>query len=519
MTDPEPDTVRGVTADTNRETGVIKVANVERIRWAHSRDGMSIRAVARAFRVSRKTVRRALADPGPWEYHRSQAAPAPVMDPVATVVERWLLDDQSAPRKQRHTARRIWQRLQAEYAFQGGESTVRQWVQRNRLTSTGGVTLPLAHDLGAEAQIDFGEAVVMIAGVETKVYLFCARLAYSTRDVVFAYAKQDRAAWLDGHVRAFAAWGGVPATCWYDNPSQLGRLRDKVFIPCQEFVALQSTYGFRAHHCNPAQGHEKGLVEGLVGYFRRTYLVPLPDVSDWAELNRFLQARTIEEERLRRRGHSTTVGERFALEQPLLGPLPPTPFLACTRHRVRVTQQQLVTFAGRQYSVPLRWVGQWLTLRAFAWEIQVWSSTSCVARHERAFGPGDPVTDFWHYLPVLQRKPGAFDQAIPVRQANFPTEVQALLEALETKHGDDRRRAHREFLSACSLAAGVEPVRWFAACATAVIRGEVSAAGVKTALLGGAAPMTTVLIPAPLATVTVAAGDPQQYSLLLAETA
>jgi len=125
---------------------MIKVANVERIRWAHSRDGMSIRAVARAFRVSRKTVRRALADPGPWEYHRSQAAPAPVMDPVATVVERWLLDDQSAPRKQRHTARRIWQRLQAEYAFQGGESTVRQWVQRNRLTSTGGVTLPLAHD-------------------------------------------------------------------------------------------------------------------------------------------------------------------------------------------------------------------------------------------------------------------------------------------------------------------------------------------------------------------------------------
>ena len=280
-------------------------------------------------------------------------------------------------------------------------------------------------------------------------------------------------------------------------------------------IDLSACLEFLVSAVNPAQGHEKGLVEGLVGYFRRTYLVPLPDVSDLAELNRFLQARTSEEERLRRRGHSTTVGERLALEQPLLGPLPPTPFLACTRHRVRVTQQQLVTFAGRQYSVPLRWVGQWLTLRAFAWEIQVWSSTSCVARHQRAFGPGDPVTDFWHYLPVLQRKPGAFDQAIPVRQASFPTEVQALLEALETKHGDDRRRAHREFLSACSLAVDVEPVRWFAACATALVRGEASAAGVRAALRGGAAPATEVLIPAPLSAVTVPAGDPQQYSLLL----
>jgi hypothetical protein len=111
LTDPKPDTVRGAEADTYRETCMIKAANVERIRWAHFRDGPSIEAVARASRVSRKTVRRALADPGPWEYQRSQAAAPPVMDPVAAVVERWLLDDESAPRKQRHSARRIWQRL------------------------------------------------------------------------------------------------------------------------------------------------------------------------------------------------------------------------------------------------------------------------------------------------------------------------------------------------------------------------------------------------------------------------
>jgi hypothetical protein len=378
------------------------------------------------------------------------------------------------------------------------------------------VTLPLAHDLGAEAQFDFGEAIVNVGGVDTRVYLCCARLAYSTRDFVVAYRQQDRAAWLDGHVRAFQAWGGVPASCWYDNPSQLGRLRHGEFVPCQEFVALRSAYGFRAHHCNPAQGHEKGLVEGLVGYFRRTYLVPVPAVADLAELNAILEARCLAEERRQRRGHGETVGERFAMERPLLGALPASPFLACTRHRVRVSSQQLETLGPRRYSVPQRWVGQWLTLRAFAEEVQVWSATGRVARHRRAFGPGEPVTDFWHYLPGLTRKPGAFDQAIPVRQAHFPEEVRAVLEGLEARHGADRRKAHREFLTVCGMAAGVEPVRWVAACATAVARGEVSAAGVEAALKGTSRRVTSVRIPEVLAAVEVPAGNPEQYSQLLA---
>lgn len=494
-----------------------KVADIERIRWAHFRDGLSIRQVARVFHVSRNTVRRALADSGPWEYRRRKEALAPVMDPVAGVVERWLTEDRSAPRKQRHTARRIYERLRDEYDFQGGESTVRRWVRTHQRTDIRGVTLPLAHDMGAEAQLDFGEAIVNIAGVDTKAYLFCARLAYSTRDFVRAYAQQDRAAWLDAHVGAFRAWGGVPGSCWYDNPSQLGRLQQGKFVPCQEFAGLQSAYGFRAHHCNPAQGHEKGLVEGLVGYFRRTYLVPVPKVADWEELNQILEERCLAEEGRRRRGHATTVGERFAAEQPLLGPLPPSPFLACTRHRVRVSQQQLVTIGQRAYSVPLRWVGQWLTMRAFAEKIEVWSTTSCVARHQRAFGPGEPVTDFWHYLPVLTRKPGAFAQAIPVRQAVFPEEVRALLTALEAKHSEDLRRAHREFLAVCSLAGNVEPVRWIAACATAMVRGEVSAAGVRAALNGESRKVGEVRIPEVLAAVAVPAGNPQQYSQLLTE--
>lgn len=494
-----------------------KVAEIERIRWAHFREGVAIRELSRIFHKSRKTIRRALADPGPWTYREAGPRRKPVMDGVAPVILRWLDEDRERPRKQRHTAKRIWERLRDEHGFSGGESTVRQWVRENGRPSLSAVTLPLAHDPGAEAQVDFGEAQARIGGVMQTIQLFCARLSHSTRDVVVAYAQQDRAAWLDGHVTTFSVWQGAPATIWYDNATQLGRRVDGRFQPCDEFVALQSAYRFRAHHCTPGQGHEKGLVENLVGYMRRAYLVPLPDVGSLEELNTVLEIRTANEERRRRRGHDRTVGERFLAERPLLAPLPERPFLPCTRHPVRATLQSLVTFRQRRYSVPVEYVGRRLWVRAYADRVEVWTATRCVARHVRVDGVGDPVCDFWHYLPVLRRKPGAFTNAFPVRQARFPEEVGAVLRALETRHADNRRRAHREFLSVCALAVDVEPVRWQAACAAALARGEVSAAGVRAALHGEpSAPTTTgVRLPDRLAAVEVAAGDVAQYSRLL----
>ena len=495
-----------------------KVEDIERIRWAHFREGVSVRELARRLRKSRNTIRRALRDAGPWEYRVRRPRPRPVMDPLVPVVERWLEEDRARPRKQRHTARRIYQRLREEHGFSGGESTVRQWVREQRQTSLGRVTLPLAHDPGAEAQMDFGEAEVEIAGQLGKVQLFCARLAHSTRDVVVAYRQQDRAAWLDGHVVAFSTWGGAPGSCWYDNPSQLGRLVQGRFDPCQEFRALQSAYRFRAHHCTPGQGHEKGLVEGLVGYCRRTYLAPVPKVASLEELNTQLAGKTAGEEWRRRQGQTETVGERFLAERPLLAPLPEHPFLPCTRHPVKVTLQQLVRFRQRRYSVPVEHVGRRLTLRAYHDHVEVWTKTRCVARHRRQDGPGEPICDLMHFLPVLQRRPGAFPNAVPVRQAHFSPEVQALLRELEERHGGDLPRAHREFLAICALAGEVEPARWEAACATALARGVISLAGVRAALQGHPAPAGAeerVTLPPALVDVVVAAGDPAQYDRLL----
>jgi len=284
---------------------MIKVAEIERIRWRHFREGVSVRALAREFQRSRRTIRRALADPGPWEYRRQRRRACPVLDPVAGVIEGWLEQDQGAPRKQRYTAHRIYERLVAEYGFEGGESSVRRWVREHRPKPRGTLTLPLAHDPGVDAQFDFGEAQVRLAGSLAPVQLFCARLAHSTRDVLWAYRRQSRAAWLDGHVHAFASWGGVPERGWYDNPSQLGRLRQGTFVACEEFLALQSAYGFRAHHCTPGAGWEKGLVEGLVGYMRRNYLTPVPEFADLVELNRWLGQRTAGEEARRRQGQTS----------------------------------------------------------------------------------------------------------------------------------------------------------------------------------------------------------------------
>ena len=493
-----------------------KVAEIERIRWAHFREGVAIRELARTFHKSRKTIRRALADPGPWRYREQSPRRRPVMDAVAPIILRWLEEDQTRPRKQRHTAHRIFERLRDEHGFTGAEPTVRGWVREHGRPRLSAVTIPLAHDPGAEAQIDFGEAQARIAGVVQTVHVFCARLSHSTRDVVVAYTRQDRAAWLDGHVNTFTTWGGAPATIWYDNPSQLGRLVNGQFMPCEEFMAVQSAFRFRAHHCTPGQGHEKGLAENLVGYMRRAYLVPLPDVASVDELNTILALRTAAEERRRRCGQEQTVGERFRAERPLLAPLPAQPFLPCTRHPVKATLQALVTFRQRRYSVPVEHAGRRLWLRAYAEHIEVWTATRRIARHNRVDGVGEPICDFWHYLPVLRRKPGAFNNAIAVRQARFAEEVGAMLLALEQRHGDDRRRAHREFLAVCALAVDVEPVRWQAACATALARGEISAAGVRAALLGDGADRATPLqLPHQLAAVAVPAGNIGQYSRLL----
>ncbi len=520
MTLQPSSTVPVIEAAAVLEERLIKMVDIERIRYAHFREGSSIRELARAFHHSRTTIRRALDDPGPWTYRRTRRRPAPVMDAVAPIVMAWLEADEAVHHKQRHTARRIWQRLVAEHGFTGGEPTVRAWVRAHRRASLRGVTIPLAHDPAAEAQVDFGEARVRIRGVETIVALFCARLAHSTRDVVVAYPAENRAAWFDGHVRAFETWGGAPAEVWYDNPSGLGSFRRGTFHPAPEFLALQSAYRFRAHHCTPGEGHEKGLVEGLVGYARRTYSCRSPRSIRSTSSMRVWPAR-------RRRKNAAV--ERARPTRSANGSLPSVHCWPRSRSdrscRAPVIRSgcrprpssPLMAAATRSRSVmPGPSCGCGRTPR----RSRSGPATTIVARHPRAIAKGTLTTDFWHYLPALVRKPGAFANAIPVRQAAFPAEAAAILDALEAAHPEDRRPAHRAFLAICALGADVEPVRWRAACATALARGDVTAAGVRAALDGTLATIgPPIPLPPALAGVAVPAGDVDQYSRLLGSRA
>lgn len=322
---------------------MLTVDQREQIRRAYFIEGKSIRQIAREGRHDRKTVRKALRDAGPPRYSLRRSRPRPVLGLFLAVVDRWLEEDQQRPPKQRHTARRIYERLVAEFDFQGGESTVRQYVREKRPRLE--VMIPLEHD-PSEAQVDWGEAHVYLDGRPIKVQLFCFRLCYSQWPFAMAFLGQSQEAFFAGHVGAFEELGGVPRRITYDNLT-LAVKRVLTGSSREEqlgFVAFRSHYLFEANFCRPREAHEKGLVENLVGYVRRNYLVPLPRVASLEELNALLRERCRAGLHRRLREQGRTVAEAWEEERSHLLPLPPRPWPCCVTRPARATLSCLVSF-------------------------------------------------------------------------------------------------------------------------------------------------------------------------------
>jgi transposase len=394
----------------------------EQIRRSHERDGLSVREIARHFHVHWRDMRQALASAVPPE-RKVAERPATALDRWKPTIDGWLEADRTAPRNQRHTARRVWQRLFEEHGAADGESTVRRYVaeaRRRMDVPLVEVMVPQHHPLGEEAEVDFGTASVYVAGVLVDVSMFIMRLSASGRGYPRAYLNEAQEVFLDGHVHAFEHFGGGPRRIRYDNlKAAVERvLKGRDRIESDRFNALRSRYGFDSFFCQPGikGSHEKGGVKGELGRSRRRHLVPVPRVNSMAELNELLAAGAARDDERFIARRRITVAEHFALEADTLGPLPAEPFDIGVVAGHRVDRKSRVSVRGCHYSVPACHVGKRLDVRLRVETIEILDGAVVVARHARG-RKGHEVLALDHYLEVLAIKTGAFPGATALARA------------------------------------------------------------------------------------------------------
>ena len=401
------------------------VERYARVRRACMVEGMSVREASRVFGLHRDMVRKMLAYSAPPGYRRQDPPRRPKLEPFTGVIDAILEADRQVPRKQRHTAKRIFERLRDEHGFTGQYTIVKDYVSeglRPRAAATdAGDVRPLVPCTGSHApghaQCDFGAAVAVIAGVERKVHYFVLDLPHSDGCLVKAYPAETTEAFLDGHVSAFAFLGGAPQSILYDNTRLavariLGNGRRQ---RTRSFTELQSHYLFEDRFGRPGKGNDQGKVEGMVGYVRRNFLVPVPSFQSFDALNAHLEERCLRRLDARLRGHDETIGQRMERDLEALLPLPATAYDACDKQASRVSSLSLVRYRTNDYSVPVSVGHREVLVRGYVAEVVIICGAEVIARHPRSYEKDDFVYDPIHYLPLLEQKTAALDQARPCR--------------------------------------------------------------------------------------------------------
>jgi transposase len=437
---------------------MIQVEEKETIRRLYFIKRHSQRQIARERHHSRKTVKKAIMDAGVPQYHLTRAKPCPVMGPYREIIESWLKEDRSRPRKQRHTAHRIYERLVNEYSFAGAERTVREYVSKLKFDLED-MAIPLEFDPGSDAQCDWGEALVYMDDELTTVQVFCMKLCYSGKPFVMAFPTQRQEVFFEGHRQAFEWYERVPPRISYDNLTTAVRkvLQGHDRKEQEAFIAFRSHYLFESHFASAGRPREQGRVESLVGYVRRNYFVPIPRVKSYEELNQLLLEWLLADEERKAPGGKMTVKEAFEREKDLLLPLPKYPYRCCVSIPVRPSRLSLVNFDGNRYSVPVDYGISQLMLHAYAWKVEIACGDRVIASHERSYGKGEDIMKVEHYLPLLLKRLGAFPYAKPVRHWDMPEIYREFLKAMQASHNGD---SPREFLLVLSLGRsyGTEPL-------------------------------------------------------------
>jgi transposase len=416
---------------------MFKVELYGRVRRAVLVDGASQRAVAREFGISRKSVRKMVSFSVPPGYRRQQAVKRPKLDPWMGVIDAIIEEDKARPAKQRHTAKRVFDRLREEHQFTGGYTIVKDYL-RSAAQRSREMFIPLVHPAG-EAQADFGEALAVIGGVERKAHHLVVDLPHSDDCFVMAFPAETTEAFLEGHVKAFAYFGGVPTRILYDNTKIavakiLGGTERK---RTRAFSELQSHYLFADKFGRPAKGNDKGKVEGLVGYARRNFMVPIPRFASWDAFNEHLEAACRKRRERTLRGHKETIAERFERDRAALLTLPAAPYEACEKVAARVSSLALVRYKSNDYSVPTRHGHLQVLVRGYVHEVTIACGSEVIAKHPRSYEREAVVYDPLHYLALLEQKMRALDHAAPLQGWQLPTCFATLRRLLEArlKHG------------------------------------------------------------------------------------
>lgn len=439
----------------------------EQIRREYEHGAGTIRAVALKLGVHRREVRRALANAMPPDRKKPQrerprlAAAIPFIDAI-------LESDRRAPRKQRHTAHRIWVRLRQETPeIVVGESTVREYVNL-RKQALGmlcrEIFVPQSYQFGGEAQVDWYEGWVEFDGERRKVYVFCMRSMASGAAFHRAYPHATQQAFLEAHELAFAWFGGVFRVLRFDNLASAVKkiLRGHQREETSRFIGFRSHWGFASEFCTPGEGHEKGGVEGEGGQYRRNYLTPVPKVRDFEELNQLIAAGTLEEQGRVIAGRSLSIGAAMIAEREHLLPLVEEGFDLASLHFPQINASGCVKVLTNFYSAPLP-VGTSVEAKAHSSYVEIWHHGRRMARHERCYERHQKVLELNHYLDALLKKPGALSGSTALEQCRaqgrWPGSYDRFWKAVAEREG--RLAGTRAMIDVLLLGRehGTEPVR------------------------------------------------------------
>lgn len=417
-----------------------------KVRRAHFQDGLSGRQIARDFGISRDSVRKMLTYSEPPGYRRTAQIKRPKLDPYVDQIDQWLAEDEGRPRKQRHTAKRIFERLRDECGFDGGYTIVKDYVRSKKRVSRE-MFVPLNHPPG-HAQADFGEALVVIDGVEQKAYFFALDFPHSDACYVRAYPAANTEAWLDGHVHAFTFFGAVPQSVLYDNDRCLvAKIKPNGERQrTQRFSAMLSHYVIRDRYGRPGKGNDKGKVEGLVGYARRNFMVPIPRFASWDAFNDYLEEQCRKRQADVLRGHKVSIGERLQSDLAAMRDLPTAPFEACDLQSGQVTSTSVVRYRANDYSVPVAYGHREVWIKGFVDRVVIGCASEVIADHARSYDKGDIIFDPVHYLALIERKVMSFDQAAPLQDWALPDVFATLQRLLEARQGKAGKREYVQVL-------------------------------------------------------------------------